>query len=49
VNRFYFHISGRFTIELGSEALSLFAPGKFDLVFIDYFMPLMTGDKLAAL
>jgi CheY-like chemotaxis protein len=32
----------------GSEALSLFASGKFDLVFTDYYMPAMTGDKLAA-
>jgi len=32
----------------GSEALLLFQPGEFDLVFTDYVMPLMNGDKLAA-
>jgi len=26
----------------------VYVPGKFDLVFADYFMPLMTGDKLGA-
>ena len=31
----------------GSEALALFEPGKFDLVFTDYFMPAMKGDELA--
>src|SRR5258708_814334 len=36
------------TVNSGSEALAVFVPGKFDLVFTDYFMPLMTGDKLAA-
>ena len=33
------------TVSSGSEALSVFAPGKFDLIFTDYFMPSMTGDK----
>jgi len=32
----------------GAEALALFEPGKFDMVFIDYFMPEMKGDQLAA-
>src|SRR5438552_13745174 len=32
----------------GAEALSLFEPGKFDLVFTDHFMPMMKGDELAA-
>ena len=32
----------------GFEALALFEPGKFDMVFIDYFMPEMKGDQLAA-
>jgi CheY-like chemotaxis protein len=32
----------------GPEALALFEPGKFDMVFTDYFMPEMRGDKLAA-
>jgi CheY-like chemotaxis protein len=32
----------------GAEALALFEPGKFDLVFTDYFMPVMKGDELAA-
>jgi two-component system, response regulator FlrC len=36
------------TVNSGSEALSVFMPGKFDLVFTDYYMPAMTGDKLAA-
>jgi CheY-like chemotaxis protein len=30
------------------QALSLFQLGKFDLVFTDFLMPSMTGDKLAA-
>jgi CheY-like chemotaxis protein len=29
------------------EALSLFAPGRFDLVITDYAMPEMRGDELA--
>ena len=33
----------------GSEALALFEPGKFDMVFADYSMPEMRGDQLAAL
>lgn len=31
----------------GQQALSLFQPGKFDVIFTDFFMPLMTGEKLA--
>lgn len=31
-----------------AEALALFEPGKFDMVFTDYFMPEMRGDQLAA-
>ncbi len=31
----------------GAEALAAFEPGKFDLVFTDYFMPVMTGGELA--
>ena len=31
----------------GQEALSLFEPGKFDLVITDYAMPVMRGDELA--
>jgi CheY-like chemotaxis protein len=32
----------------GREALALFKPGRFDLVFTDYTMPGMNGDQLAA-
>ena len=32
----------------GYEALGLFEPGKFDMIFTDYLMPQMRGDKLAA-
>ncbi|HLX94463.1 MAG TPA: response regulator [Verrucomicrobiae bacterium] len=32
----------------GAEALAMFEPGKFDMIFIDYLMPEMKGDKLAA-
>lgn len=32
----------------GAEALSMFEPGKFDMIFTDYFMPEMKGDQLAA-
>ena len=32
----------------GAQALALFEPGKFDVVITDFFMPLMTGDALAA-
>jgi len=32
----------------GAEALALFEPDKFDMVFIDYLMPEMRGDQLAA-
>ena len=34
--------------ESGAAALALFEPGKFDLIFTDYFMPVMKGDELAA-
>ena len=32
----------------GAEALALFQPGKFDMIFTDYLMPGMKGDQLAA-
>ena len=32
----------------GAEALAMFEPGKFDMIFTDYLMPEMRGDKLAA-
>lgn len=32
----------------GNAALEMFEPGKFDLIFTDYFMPEMKGDALAA-
>lgn len=32
----------------GAEALALFEPGKFEMVFTDYLMPEMRGDQLAA-
>ena len=32
----------------GAEALVLFEPGKFDMIFTDYLMPEMKGDQLAA-
>src|SRR6266699_7086204 len=32
----------------GAQALALFQPGKFDLIITDFFMPAMTGEKLAA-
>ena len=32
----------------GFEALALFEPGKFDMIFTDYLMPEMRGDQLAA-
>lgn len=32
----------------GAEALAMFEPDKFDMVFTDYIMPEMKGDKLAA-
>ena len=31
----------------GAEALAIYEPNKFDLVFTDYLMPKMKGDKLA--
>jgi CheY-like chemotaxis protein len=34
--------------ESGPQALALFEPGKFDMIFTDYFMPEMKGDQLAA-
>jgi CheY-like chemotaxis protein len=33
----------------GAEALALFQPGKFDMIFTDYLMPGMKGDQLAAI
>jgi CheY-like chemotaxis protein len=36
------------TAVCGAEALAMFEPGKYDLVFTDFFMPAMTGDKVAA-
>jgi len=32
----------------GAEALAMYAPGRFDMVFTDYCMPEMRGDQLAA-
>ena len=32
----------------GAEALAVFEPDKFDVVFTDFFMPGMTGGKLVA-
>lgn len=32
----------------GAEALAMFEPDKFDMIFTDYIMPEMKGDKLAA-
>src|SRR5262249_19124000 len=32
----------------GAQALDLFQPGKFDVIITDFFMPAMTGDRLAA-
>ena len=32
----------------GAQALAMFQPGKFDLIITDFFMPAMTGEKLAA-
>jgi two-component system response regulator FlrC len=32
----------------GPQALAMFAPGKYDMVFTDYCMPDMKGDQLAA-
>ena len=34
--------------ESGPQALAMFEPGKFDMVFTDYCMPEMRGDQLAA-
>jgi len=33
--------------DCGQQALFLFQPGKFDVIFTDFFMPLMTGEELA--
>lgn len=35
-------------VESGPEALAMFAEGRFDMIFTDYCMPEMRGDKLAA-
>jgi CheY-like chemotaxis protein len=32
----------------GAEALALFAKGRFDMVILDYQMPFLKGDELAA-
>ncbi len=32
----------------GAEALAVFEPDKFDMIFTDYLMPDMKGDQLAA-
>ena len=34
--------------ESGPQALAMFEPGKFAMIFTDYFMPDMKGDQLAA-
>jgi len=34
--------------ESGSQALAMFEPGKFEMIFTDFFMPEMRGDQLAA-
>jgi len=34
--------------ESGPQALAMFEPGKFEMVFTDYCMPDMRGDQLAA-
>ena len=31
-----------------AEAIAMFKPGKFDIIFTDYIMPQIKGDKLAA-
>ncbi len=39
------------TVEIATssqQALAAFQPGKFELIIVDYEMPLMKGDKLAA-
>jgi CheY-like chemotaxis protein len=36
------------TANSGRAALALFEKGKFDLIFLDYSMPEMKGDELAA-
>jgi CheY-like chemotaxis protein len=36
------------TANSGKEALTLFEPGKYDLVITDFAMPEMKGDELAA-
>lgn len=32
----------------GYDALGMFEPGKYDMIFTDYLMPQMRGDKFAA-
>ena len=34
--------------ESGPQALAMFEPGKFDMIFTDFCMPDMRGDQLAA-
>ena len=35
------------SVSSGAQALDMFEPGKFDVIITDFFMPSMTGDKLA--
>jgi CheY-like chemotaxis protein len=37
------------TAENGREALAIFEPGKFDLIFTDFEMPEMNGHELASI
>jgi CheY-like chemotaxis protein len=37
------------TAESGREALAIFEPGKFDVVFTDFEMPEMNGHELASI
>ncbi len=42
---------GKHEVEIatsGQDALAAFKPGKFDLIILDYEMPGMKGDKVAA-
>jgi two-component system, NarL family, capsular synthesis sensor histidine kinase RcsC len=46
-----FLLEGDYIVEQvanGYDALGIYEPGKFDMVFTDYIMPEMRGDKLAA-
>jgi CheY-like chemotaxis protein len=35
------------SVSSGTQALGIFEPAKFDVIITDFFMPFMTGDKLA--